>query len=229
MATKKNPICEKKNPQTNTCINNGRNSSTRLGARTSPKQWGTPRPGPGTCRSVRRAPLTYRPKAPSAGHVLGIPLQIKQLHLLLRGLAGGQPPRLGQDLVSKTGSVPTTLTPTLSSLSPGCPGGRREQAGSVFDCLRAVHLQTGCGAGGDSGLEWPTPAKGVSSRKGGGYVKIHKGGGLARWPSWPERRPTHQSVVGSIPGQGTCLGCRFDPWSGRVREATDLYFSLSNQ
>ena len=28
--------------------------------------------------------------------------------------------------------------------------------------------------------------------------------------------PVHQKVAGLIPGQGTCLGCGFDPWSGHV-------------
>lgn len=30
-----------------------------------------------------------------------------------------------------------------------------------------------------------------------------------------------RKVVGSIPGQDTCLGCTFDPWSGCVGEAPD--------
>ena len=34
---------------------------------------------------------------------------------------------------------------------------------------------------------------------------------LARWLSWLEHRPTHQKVVGSIPGQGTSLGCGLMP------------------
>ena len=38
------------------------------------------------------------------------------------------------------------------------------------------------------------------------------------WPGqelgWWEHRPMHHKVVGSIPSQGTYLGCRFDPWSG---------------
>ena len=34
---------------------------------------------------------------------------------------------------------------------------------------------------------------------------------LARWLSWLESCPIHQKVVGSIPTQGTYLGCRFDP------------------
>ena len=29
-----------------------------------------------------------------------------------------------------------------------------------------------------------------------------------------EHHPTHQKVTGSIPGQGTCLGCGFNPWLG---------------
>ena len=36
------------------------------------------------------------------------------------------------------------------------------------------------------------------------------------WLSWLEHCPIHQKVVGSIPGQGIHLGCRFDPWSGRI-------------
>ena len=37
----------------------------------------------------------------------------------------------------------------------------------------------------------------------------------------------HQKFAGSIAGQGTYLGCGFDPWLGYVREATDQCFSLS--
>ena len=32
---------------------------------------------------------------------------------------------------------------------------------------------------------------------------------------------TKQKVAGSIPGQGTCLGCEFSPQSGCIQEATD--------
>ena len=39
--------------------------------------------------------------------------------------------------------------------------------------------------------------------------------------------PANQKVTGSIPGQGTCRGCRFGPHSGCVQEATDQCFSLS--
>ena len=38
----------------------------------------------------------------------------------------------------------------------------------------------------------------------------------------------HQRVAGSVLGQGTYLGCRFDPWSGCVREATDQCFSFTS-
>ena len=51
---------------------------------------------------------------------------------------------------------------------------------------------------------------------------------LARWLSWLEHRPTHQKAVGSIPGQGTQLGFRFHPWSGRIPEATSQCFSLTS-
>ena len=44
---------------------------------------------------------------------------------------------------------------------------------------------------------------------------------LAGWFSWLERRPAHKKFVGLIPGQGTNLGCQFDPWSGCAREATN--------
>ena len=50
---------------------------------------------------------------------------------------------------------------------------------------------------------------------------------LARWLSWLERRTMHQVVAGSIPGQGTYLGCRFNPWLGPRREVTDPCLSSS--
>ena len=37
--------------------------------------------------------------------------------------------------------------------------------------------------------------------------------------------PAKQKVAGQIPGWGTCLVCRFSPWSGCVQEATDQCFS----
>ena len=38
---------------------------------------------------------------------------------------------------------------------------------------------------------------------------------------------THQKVVGSIPGQGTCLGCELNTWSGLMQEATNRCCSFS--
>ena len=40
--------------------------------------------------------------------------------------------------------------------------------------------------------------------------------------------PVHQKVVGSIPGQGTCLGCGDHPQSGHMQRATDRCFSLTS-
>ena len=50
---------------------------------------------------------------------------------------------------------------------------------------------------------------------------------LARRLSWLEHHPVHQNVIGSIPGQGTNLGCEFDPRLRRTQEAADL-MSLSH-
>ena len=36
-----------------------------------------------------------------------------------------------------------------------------------------------------------------------------------------EYRPVNQKVLGSIPHQGTYLGCRFGPLLGHGQEATD--------
>ena len=47
------------------------------------------------------------------------------------------------------------------------------------------------------------------------------------WLSCLEQRTINQKVLGSIPGQGTCLGFRFVPWSRPVQEATDWCFSLT--
>ena len=38
------------------------------------------------------------------------------------------------------------------------------------------------------------------------------------WLHWLEDHLIHQNVGGSIPGQGTYLGCRFYPWSGVCME-----------
>ena len=42
----------------------------------------------------------------------------------------------------------------------------------------------------------------------------------ARRLSWLQHHPIHQKVTGSIPSQGTYLGCRFDPQWRRIWEAT---------
>ena len=55
-------------------------------------------------------------------------------------------------------------------------------------------------------------------------------------PSWPWLRgsvgwsivPVTKNVASLIPGQGTCLGWGFNPWTGRVREETDQNFSLTS-
>ena len=48
-----------------------------------------------------------------------------------------------------------------------------------------------------------------------------------QWLSFLEHCPVHLKVTGSIPGQGTYLGCKFDPQSGCIWEATNRYFSLT--
>ena len=50
---------------------------------------------------------------------------------------------------------------------------------------------------------------------------------LLRCLSWLEHLPTHQKVAGLILGQGTDVGCGFNPRSGPVQEATDQCFSLT--
>ena len=44
---------------------------------------------------------------------------------------------------------------------------------------------------------------------------------LAGWLSRLESRPVHHKVIGSSPGQGMYLGCRFDSQLGCVQKATD--------
>ena len=48
------------------------------------------------------------------------------------------------------------------------------------------------------------------------------------WLSWIEHHPINCKAAGSIPGQGTYLGCRFGSQSGHVWEATDPRFSLTS-
>ena len=50
---------------------------------------------------------------------------------------------------------------------------------------------------------------------------------LAGWLSWLEHLPIHQNFADSVPGQGTYLGCGFDPQLRCEKEATNWYFSLS--
>ena len=49
--------------------------------------------------------------------------------------------------------------------------------------------------------------------------------GLEPWPSCLEHCHVNRKVTGSIPGQGTYLGCGFDPRLGCMWEATYRYFS----
>ena len=39
--------------------------------------------------------------------------------------------------------------------------------------------------------------------------------------------PSKWKFTGSNPSQGTCMGCRFSPWSGHIREATGQCLSLT--
>ena len=50
---------------------------------------------------------------------------------------------------------------------------------------------------------------------------------LAGLFSWWECRPVYQTVVGSIPCQGTYLSFRFNLWLGHICEATNLCFSFT--
>ena len=47
---------------------------------------------------------------------------------------------------------------------------------------------------------------------------------LAGVAQWIERRPANQRVAGSIPSQGTCLGCGPAPQWGYVRDNHTLMF-----
>ena len=55
-----------------------------------------------------------------------------------------------------------------------------------------------------------------------GHAKIKKNS--APWRSIS----VDWSAVGLIPGQGTYLGCRFNPWSGSMWEATNWWLFLSH-
>ena len=50
---------------------------------------------------------------------------------------------------------------------------------------------------------------------------------LAGVAQWIECRPVNQRVTGSIPSQGTCLGCRHIPSRGRAKgNHTDVSLPL---
>ena len=61
------------------------------------------------------------------------------------------------------------------------------------------------------------------------YSAIKKKIALAGVAQWIECRPAKQRVAGSIPSQGTCLGCRSSPqWGSRERQLhIDLSLPLS--
>ena len=40
--------------------------------------------------------------------------------------------------------------------------------------------------------------------------------------------PANRKIAGSVPGQGTCLGCRFGPQLGSLWEAADRCFSRTS-
>ena len=51
---------------------------------------------------------------------------------------------------------------------------------------------------------------------------------LAGVALWTEYRPANQKITGSIPSQGTCLGCEPGPQMGGMWEAIDYQcFSFS--
>ena len=50
------------------------------------------------------------------------------------------------------------------------------------------------------------------------YLTFGNWQAMAGWLSWLEHRPVQQKVVISVPSQGTCLGCGFDPWLRHVGE-----------
>ena len=49
---------------------------------------------------------------------------------------------------------------------------------------------------------------------------------LADAAQWIECRPVNKRVAGSIPGQGTCLGCRAHPWFGARERKPHIDVSL---
>ena len=59
-----------------------------------------------------------------------------------------------------------------------------------------------------------------------GNIKNAQGGpaSVAQWVGHP---PTNRKFMGSIPGQGTCLGCGLGPWLG-VCESQLIDISLTH-
>ena len=47
---------------------------------------------------------------------------------------------------------------------------------------------------------------------------------LAAVAQWIEHQPANQKVMGSVPGQGTCLGCRPVPSWGHVEGNLLMFF-----
>ena len=50
---------------------------------------------------------------------------------------------------------------------------------------------------------------------------------MAVWLIWMDHHPIHQKFAGSVPDQGTCLGCGFHPGWGMHRRHPTMSLSLS--
>ena len=57
-------------------------------------------------------------------------------------------------------------------------------------------------------------------------VKKTLSSALAGVAQWIEHQPTNQRVIGSIPGQGTCLGCEPGPRWGMYKRQPHIAVSL---
>ena len=117
--------------------------------------------------------------------------------------------QLGRCLLS--GRAPVCVRPRslLASESAAGPG--------TGLSLHRVRTRQGCGSEDCCPLPyrpaWPrTPVPAKSSLKRAQWVGLH---------------PAELRVTGSTPGQGTGLGCGFDPWWGHARETTNRRFSPS--
>ena len=109
----------------------------------------------------------------------------------------------------------------------------KKQLGQILVCHR------GCTREGQSILQCRKVSalwkKNLVVKKDGGYQRnkktsLKRAPILAGWLKCLDRQPMHQKVAGSIPTQGTYLGCGFNPRSGCVWEGTDecsLSFILS--